>query len=59
MGLEGRPLVDAVRGAADRRWPTTSRTRRPKLLPALAEAAEPGQLDGLAVRFELAKQRVG
>jgi hemerythrin superfamily protein len=58
MGLEGPALVDAVRtlqqAVADH-----VQDEETNLLPALAEAAEPGHLDGLAVRFELAKQRVG
>lgn len=57
-GVEGASLdgsVTALRGAvtdhvADEEY---------QLLPALAEAATPAQLDGLAARIEQNKQRVG
>jgi hemerythrin superfamily protein len=58
MGLEGQPLLDAV---AMLRQAVTDHVadEESKLLPALAKAATPSQLDGLAARIELVKQRVG
>jgi hemerythrin superfamily protein len=58
LGLEGAPLVDAV-AALRQAVEDHVRDEEADLLPALEDAATPGQLDGLAVRFELAKQRVG
>jgi hemerythrin superfamily protein len=58
MGLEGQPLLDAV---AMLRQAVTDHVadEESKLLPALAKAATPSQLDGLAARIEQVKQRVG
>ena len=58
MALEGRPLLDAVatlRGAVNDHVADEEST----LLPALAKAATPSQLEGLAARIEQVKQRVG
>jgi hemerythrin superfamily protein len=58
MGLEGPALEEAV-VALQRAVVEHVQDEEEQLLPALADAATPGQLDGLAVRFQLAKQRVG
>jgi len=56
--LEGAPLVEAF--AVLRQLVTDHvADEEQNLLPALAERATPGQLDGLAARIEQAKQRVG
>jgi hemerythrin superfamily protein len=56
--LEGPALVDAF--AVLRRLVTEHvRDEEDNILPALAERATPGQLDGLGARIEQTKQRVG
>ncbi len=56
--LEGPPLVEAF--AVLRRLVTEHvRDEERNILPALAEQATPGQLDGLGARIEQTKQRVG
>ena len=56
--LEGEPLVAAVADLADvvRRH---VQDEEQHLLPALASACSPAQLDGLGARLEQTKQRVG
>lgn len=56
--LEGPPLVAAFTSLRDLVTAHVA-DEESNLLPALAEAATPGQLDGLAARFEQTKQRVG
>jgi len=56
--LEGQPLVDAVE-ALRRSVAEHVADEEDNLLPALAAQATAVQLDGLAARFEQAKQRVG
>jgi len=58
MGLEGPALAEAVI-SLQRAVVEHVQDEEKNILPALAKAADPGQLDGLAVRFQLAKQRVG
>jgi hemerythrin superfamily protein len=56
--LEGQPLVDAF--AVLRELVTAHVEDEEKnILPALQQAATPGQLDGLGARIEQTKQRVG
>jgi hemerythrin superfamily protein len=56
--LEGGPLVEAF--AVLRELVTAHvEDEEQNLLPALQEAATPGQLDGLGARIEQTKQRVG
>jgi hemerythrin superfamily protein len=58
LGLEGLPLTEAV---TELRTVVTDHVEdeESKLLPALAKAATPEQLAGLAARIEQNKQRVG
>jgi hemerythrin superfamily protein len=56
--LEGQPLVDAF--AVLRELVTAHvEDEEQNILPALQQAATPGQLDGLGARIEQTKQRVG
>ena len=56
--LEGPPLVEAVADLADVvRLHVEDEEQH--LLPALAEACSPAQLDDLGARIEQTKQRVG
>jgi hypothetical protein len=56
--LEGPPLTEAV-GELRVAVNDHVQDEESKLLPALAEAATPDQLAGLAARIEQNKQRVG
>jgi hemerythrin superfamily protein len=58
LGLEGQPLIDEV-SALQAAVSEHVADEESKLLPALAKAATPSQLDGLAARIEQIKQRVG
>jgi|tagenome__1003787_1003787.scaffolds.fasta_scaffold19934362_2 hemerythrin superfamily protein len=58
VGLEGAALVVAMqvlRETVD----AHVQDEEEQILPALRDAASPGQLDGLAARIEQTKQRVG
>ena len=58
MALEGPPLVEAVK-VLQASVTDHVADEEADLLPRLAEAATPEQLDGLAARIEQVKQRVG
>lgn len=56
--LEGAPLLDAVADLAEV-VRLHVQDEEQHLLPALADACSPAQLDGLGARIEQTKQRVG
>jgi hemerythrin superfamily protein len=58
MGLEGRPLIEAVT-ALQAAVAEHVADEESELLPALTKAATPSQLDVLGARIEQIKQRVG